>query len=84
MSHYGRRENFLNKKMKIETLEAGEYSCIQVELKPDVDIEKIIRENWPNEENITIVVDNVMFEKYSFETRPSELRKLEKTYDIEK
>ena len=53
-------------------------------MTPDVDYEKIIRENWPDDEDITIVVDNVMLEKYSFKTRPSEMRKLEKVYGVKK
>ena len=69
---------------QIQILPAGEYSCIQAELTPDVDYEKIIRENWPDDEDITIVVDNVMLEKYSFKTRPSEMRKLEKVYGVKK
>ena len=69
---------------QVQTLPKGEYSCIQAELTPEIDIEKLIRESWPEEEDITIVVDNIMLEKYSFNDRPSELRKLERTDSVEK
>ena len=42
---------------------------------------KAIREWWPTEEELTIIVDNVMLETYSFEIRYSELRKLEMLYE---
>jgi len=69
---------------QVQILPAGEYSCIQVELNPEMDIVKLIHENWQMEESITIIVDNVMMEKYSFETSPSELRKLEMPYGNKK
>ena len=64
----------------LQILPAGEYSCLQVELNPKIDLVKVIRENWKTEGPVTIIVDNVMLEKYSFETSPSELRKLEKPF----
>ena len=62
---------------KVETLEAGEYSCVQIELKPEMDIINFIEKNWEYDEEISIIIDNVMLEKYSFKTQPSELQKLE-------
>ena len=59
------------------TFPAGQYSCVQMELDPDVDLAETVREWWPVKEEVTIIVDNVTLEKYSFETRSSELRKLE-------
>lgn len=61
----------------VETLVAGEYSCLQAELKPEIDIMDLIEKNWNYDEKILIIIDNVMLEKYSFTTRPSELQKFE-------
>lgn len=61
----------------IEVLPEGEYSCVQAELSPQVDIVELIRKNWKMEEKIQIIIHNVMLEKYAFETRPSELQRLE-------
>lgn len=61
----------------VETLAAGEYSCLQTELKPEMDIIDLIQKNWEYDEKIGIIIDNVMLEKYSFKTQPSELQKLE-------
>lgn len=62
----------------ITTIPAGEYSCLQVELEPGMDVLKLVRENWAKEEQLSLIIDNVMLEKYSFTTRPSELQKLER------
>ena len=62
---------------KIYTLPAGTYPCVQVELEPNFDFLKVIEENWKTEGTKTIIINNVMLEKYSFETRPSELQKVE-------
>ncbi|MBQ5675945.1 MAG: MerR family transcriptional regulator [Lachnospiraceae bacterium] len=59
----------------------GKYSCVQMELDPERDLVKAIKEWWPTEEELTIMVDNVMLETYSFEIRFSELRKLEMLYE---
>ena len=60
----------------VKTLAEGTYSCLQVELHPEMDIFSLLRENWSQEE-LTIIIDNVMLEKYSFKNRPSELQRLE-------
>ena len=60
---------------KVKILPKGTYSCIQAELGPTLDITKLINENWKEEKEKTIIVNNVMLEKYSFNTRPSELQK---------
>lgn len=65
---------------RVRTFPAGRYSCFQMELDPDVDLVKAVQKRWPVEEALTIIVDNVMLEKYSFETRSSELRKLETSF----
>lgn len=62
---------------RIITLPKGEYSCMQVDLKPSTDLAPIVGENWGYEEDATIIVYNVILEKYSFGSRPSELQKLE-------
>lgn len=61
----------------IVTIPAGTYSCIQVELEPVQDFLNIIRESWKDEGAKTIILNNVMLEKYNFETRPSELQRVE-------
>lgn len=61
----------------VETLVAGEYSCLQAELTPEMDIMNLIEKNWKNDNTVSIIIDNVMLEKYSFKTRPSELQKFE-------
>lgn len=71
-------EKIFDRKAKIETIPAGEYTCAQVELGQEIDLEKIIRRNWGKEEKITIIMDNVMEEKYSFGKSISEMQKLEK------
>ena len=78
----GMNENFSDKKMKIETIPAGEYSCIRIELGPEIDLEKIIGSNWGKEEKIRIIMDNVMAEEYSFGKSVSEMQRLEKLLSI--
>ena len=63
--------------MEIETIPEGEYSCMRIELGPEIDLEKIIVSNWGKEEKIMVIIDNVMAEKYSFGTSISEMQKLE-------
>lgn len=62
---------------KVITIPAGNYPCVQVELEPTFDFVKVIEQNWGKEGEKTIIINNVMLEKYSFETRPSELQKVE-------
>jgi len=61
----------------ITTLPRGTYSCLQVDLEPNVDLMSVIGRNWGTDGAKTIIIDNVMLEKYSFETRSSELQKIE-------
>ncbi len=61
----------------IQVFPAGTYSCFQMEMVEGADIMSAVRKNWPHEKEITVIVDNVMLEEYSFERIPSELRKLE-------
>ena len=62
---------------RVYAIPAGIYSCVQVELDPTFDFLKVVEENWSEPGDKTIVVNNVMLEKYSFETRPSELQRVE-------
>ena len=62
---------------RILTIPAGEYSCVQVELEPTLDFLKVIEDSWEEKGTKTIIVNNVMLEKYSFETRPSELQRVD-------
>jgi len=62
---------------KIYIIPAGKYSCVQIELEPNLDFLKIIEDTWQGGETKTVIINNVMLEKYSFETRPSELQKVE-------
>ena len=54
---------------------AGDYECVQVDMNPTQDLIHAIRRNWENKEKITVIVDNVTLDKFSFETRRSELQK---------
>lgn len=65
------------KEERIHTIPAGVYPCVQVELEPNLDFLKVIETNWQERGTKTFIVNNVMLEKYSFETRPSELQKVE-------
>lgn len=62
---------------QIHTLPEGEYSCVQVELRDEPDLPGLIHENWKEPGKKTIIVANVSLDKYSFETSPSELQKIE-------
>ena len=62
---------------KIYTLPAGKSQCVQLELDPTVDLLQVINGYWKNGGTKTIVINNVMLEKYSFENRPSELQKID-------
>ena len=62
---------------KVLTIPAGNYSCVQVELEPTLNFLKVIEESWQEKGAKTIIVNNVMLEKYSFETRPSELQRVD-------
>ena len=67
-----------NEHPQVEVLPAGEYSCIQLTLNPEMDLEKSVREIWKVREDSRIIVENIVLDKYSFGTRPSELQKLER------
>jgi len=66
-----------NEEERIVTLPAEKSQCIQVELDPTLDLFRIVNENWKDNGDKTIIVNNVMLEKYSFENRPSELQRVE-------
>ena len=53
----------------------GEYECMQVDLNPNRELIETIKKNWKQEEAITIIVDNITLDKFSFETRRSELQR---------
>lgn len=61
----------------IVTIPAGKYSCLQIELDPNLDFIQIMKENWNESGKKTFIINNVMLEKYNFETRASELQKVE-------
>ncbi len=60
---------------RVLTFAAGAYSCMQVDLDPELDLIGVVRENWKQKGKCTVIVDNVTLDKYSFETRRSELQK---------
>ncbi|MBQ6844137.1 MAG: MerR family transcriptional regulator [Agathobacter sp.] len=66
-----------NEKERIVTLPAGKSKCLQVELEPNLDFFRFIHESWKDIGGKTIIVNNVMLEKYSFENHPSELQGVE-------
>ena len=59
----------------ILTFPAGDYECMQVDLDPALELLQTIRNNWAQEDKITVIVDNVTLDKFSFETRRSELQR---------
>jgi len=63
---------------RVEVLPAGEYSCVQLVLDPETDLEKRVRENWNIQQDSRIIIDNIVLDKYSFGTKSSELQKLER------
>lgn len=65
------------KEENVLVIPEGTYSCAKGEMEPTLDFLKVIKENWKDEGAKTIIVNNVMLEKYSFETRPSELQRVE-------
>ena len=62
---------------RVHTLPAGKSQCKQVELEPTVDLFQMIKESWNDFRGKTIIINNVMLEKYSFENHPSELQRVE-------
>ena len=67
--------NHKKKHPRVFTLCAGKYSCMQLDLKPEIDLFHVINKNWHENGKKIVIVDNVMLEKYSFESKPSELQK---------
>lgn len=68
--------NYQQEHKKIITLPEGEYACLQIDLSPKIDLDETICKFRGDDYEKLVVVDNVMLEKYSFETRPSELQKI--------
>lgn len=62
---------------RVFTIPAGIYSCAQVELSPTMGFLDVIKNNWEEKGAKTFILNNVMLEKYSFETRPSEIQRVE-------
>lgn len=60
---------------QILTLPAGEYSCFQMSLPSATDIHDAIMEHWGSEEKLTIIVNNIYLERFSFSSRPAELQR---------
>ena len=69
--------NFGDECEKMVILPSGKFKCIQIELEPSLDFFQTINEIWSDIGGKTIVVNNVMLEKYSFENHPSELQRVE-------
>ena len=65
------------KEERIHTIPAGVYTCVQTELEPNFDFLKVIEANWTDAGAKAFIVNNVMLEKYSFETRPTELQRVD-------
>lgn len=68
--------NYQKEHRKIISLPEGEYSCLQIDLSSKIDLDENISIFRGEDYEKLIIVDNVMLEKYSFETRPSELQKI--------
>ena len=58
------------------TLPGGTYSCMQMDLNASVNLLQVIREQLENDKEKTLIVDNIILDKYSFGSRLSELQKL--------
>ncbi len=69
--------NYKKEHPNIVTLPKGTYSCLQVEWDKSMNFMKIINDNWGEGEKKTIIVGNIMLERYSFKNKSSELQKLE-------
>lgn len=59
----------------IVILPGGEYSCMQIDLNESVNLPELVYENWGENEEITVIIHNIILEKYSYGSRPSELQK---------
>ncbi len=69
--------NYKKEHPNIVTFSKGSYSCLQVEWDKSMNFMKIINDNWGEGEKKTIIVGNIMLERYSFKNKSSELQKLE-------
>lgn len=57
-------------------LPAGEYSCFWMNLPSTRDFYDVITETWGNNEDYTVIIDNVYLEKFSFNSQPTEFQRL--------
>ena len=59
---------------QIISIPEGEYGCVQVELREETDVLKIIQDYWDEKEYKTVFIDNMMVEEYSLESRKGEIQ----------
>ena len=59
----------------ITTLPGGTYSCQRIDLFSDTNLLPIIQENLANDAETPLIIDNIILDKYSYGSRPSELQK---------
>lgn len=66
---------------EIEILPKGEYMCRQINYEYNMDIFKPFGEEMNlDEEGNVIIIDNIRLEKFSYETRPSEIQVLKQKF----
>ena len=65
---------------KILKVPYGEFACIQAELRPLENLEDIIEKNFAGMSERTVIVTNLMLEKYNIANRKSEIQVTEKLF----
>lgn len=59
---------------QIKIVPKGDYICRQLQDHPDIDVFDEIAHNYNLQGKAKIIVDNISLEKFSFETRPTEIQ----------
>lgn len=59
----------------IERIPAGTFLCRQIDLTVDVKLSDVIKAVYDNSEKATIIVSNMLLDKYQIGTKKSELQK---------
>lgn len=59
---------------KIMRLPESDYSCVQADLTPAMDLPELIETHFGNENNKTVIVSNMILDKFRFGSKRSELQ----------
>lgn len=62
---------------QVITIPEGEYSCVQIEISDTVKPVWEVEKYWKWEENMTVLVQNMYFNKYNFNSKPGEFQKIQ-------